>query len=117
MLTSIQELRGLVKNIIELLDEMIEDSGQHGDFVSAETYIKDSEIFKGMLQELGQLHNSDIHASSIKRALTEYVPSLDLSLMAEYTEIFRARIKLEIEDKKRQLFRCESLLNSFKDQM
>jgi hypothetical protein len=77
-------LKGQVNNIIVLLEELVEENGQEGDFESSVECQKDLDTFIKVKEELSELSNTDINPFYLTTIIKEHVPSLDLANFETY---------------------------------
>jgi hypothetical protein len=83
-LTNVRDIKEAVSEVIELLDSMIEENGQDGDFDYC-TYLEGIQSgFKKAKDELEGLMNTDVPNVFLTRELNKHVPSLNIEHLKEY---------------------------------
>jgi hypothetical protein len=103
MILNVSKIKEVVGEIILMLDNLAEETGMEGDWVSSEIFSNDLKIFESVKSELDGLHNTDVMSNYIMGEVKKYVPSLDTNKLVEYIEMLEQKKESEIREIKKNL--------------
>lgn len=94
-----------IKNVIDLLEQLIEESGMDGDIDLVGSLQVDLELFQKINEEIKHFSNSEIFHSYVVHAIKEHIPIFNEELFSYYIgvnkdrkEALIAKIQAEIDN-------------------